>query len=316
MAYTKEQMIAWRLKNAEDIIAKRKIYYAKNKEKILAQSKLYNSIPDVKLKKNAASRKHHEKIKISVNERRRELFKIKMKNPEYVAKRRLKTKTWRLNNKDKSKTFRHKSDKKQWEKIKSNPEAKAQYLESGRKYHSKNKDKLNARRRELYRIKIQNPEYAEYRKKRDDEWRKNNMDKVRISRKKSLLKIRPKIYEYTKNRIKNNPLLRLRRNLHSSISRYFKSKTNSRCLDKENLLGADRETIKAHLERQFKKGMTWENYGHKTWHIDHIIPLASAKNEEELRRLFHYTNTQPLWAKENIAKRDKIIKPIQMKMTI
>lgn len=47
--------------------------------------------------------------------------------------------------------------------------------------------------------------------------------------------------------------------------------------------------------------MSWNNYG-IYWHIDHIIPLASAKNIEELYKLNHYTNLQPLEAKENMRK--------------
>ena len=51
--------------------------------------------------------------------------------------------------------------------------------------------------------------------------------------------------------------------------------------------------------------MTWENHGHGGWHIDHIIPLDSALSEEELYKLCHYTNLQPLWAKDNIRKGNK-----------
>ena len=51
--------------------------------------------------------------------------------------------------------------------------------------------------------------------------------------------------------------------------------------------------------------MTWDNYGE--WHVDHIIPLSSAENEIELIELCHYRNLQPLWAKENLMKKDKII---------
>lgn len=51
--------------------------------------------------------------------------------------------------------------------------------------------------------------------------------------------------------------------------------------------------------------MTWNNYG--KWHIDHIIPISSAKTEEEVIKLNHYTNLQPLWAKDNLKKGNKII---------
>lgn len=70
-----------------------------------------------------------------------------------------------------------------------------------------------------------------------------------------------------------------------------------------NYLGCDLETLKNHLEIQFQPEMTWENYG--KWHIDHIIPLISANTEEELFKLSHYTNLQPLWAIDNIRKKDK-----------
>ena len=50
--------------------------------------------------------------------------------------------------------------------------------------------------------------------------------------------------------------------------------------------------------------MNWSNYG--LWHIDHIIPLSSAKKQEDLYKLCHYTNTQPLWAEDNLKKGSKL----------
>ena len=47
--------------------------------------------------------------------------------------------------------------------------------------------------------------------------------------------------------------------------------------------------------------MTWENHG-KLWHIDHIVPLATAETEEDLYKLFHYTNLQPLLVQDNLKK--------------
>jgi hypothetical protein len=73
-------------------------------------------------------------------------------------------------------------------------------------------------------------------------------------------------------------------------------------------IGCTRSDLIDHIESQFTIGMTWENYGE--WHIDHIVPLSSAKCEcfdttvSNLSRLNHYTNLQPLWADENLRKSD------------
>jgi hypothetical protein len=50
----------------------------------------------------------------------------------------------------------------------------------------------------------------------------------------------------------------------------------------------------------------WDNYGSKTWHIDHIIPLSIANTSDEVLTLCHYTNLQPLWASDNHKKSDKM----------
>lgn len=77
------------------------------------------------------------------------------------------------------------------------------------------------------------------------------------------------------------------------------------------LVGYDIETLKRHLERQFSKGMSWDNYGVNGWHIDHIIPLAAFKYEcpedPDFQVAWGLPNLRPLWAKDNIAKGDKIL---------
>lgn len=51
--------------------------------------------------------------------------------------------------------------------------------------------------------------------------------------------------------------------------------------------------------------MTWENKGlyngelNFGWDIDHIIPISSAKSEEDIIRLNHFSNLQPLCSKIN-----------------
>ena len=72
------------------------------------------------------------------------------------------------------------------------------------------------------------------------------------------------------------------------------------------LIGCDVPTARAHLEAQFEEWMTWENYGRGKgkWCIDHIIPVASIDifNEDEVKRIFHYTNMQPLEFCKNCEK--------------
>jgi hypothetical protein len=70
-------------------------------------------------------------------------------------------------------------------------------------------------------------------------------------------------------------------------------------------VGCDIHVLREHLQKQFNDGMTWENQGE--WHIDHIIPLSSVKTEDELYKLCHYKNLQPLWAEDNLKKSNKIL---------
>lgn len=93
--------------------------------------------------------------------------------------------------------------------------------------------------------------------------------------------------------------------LRSRINHFVKSRTKTTT----QLLGCSHEELKFHLESKFQLGMTWENYGRTGWHIDHIRPLSSfiLSNPEELEKACHYTNLQPLWAKDNILKSNKVV---------
>ena len=80
-------------------------------------------------------------------------------------------------------------------------------------------------------------------------------------------------------------------------------KPNSVALE---LLGCKISNFFLHLERQFSEGMGWHNFG--KWHIDHIVPCSSFdfRVSENLKLCFHFSNTQPLWASENISKGNRI----------
>lgn len=88
--------------------------------------------------------------------------------------------------------------------------------------------------------------------------------------------------------------------LRSRVKAAFRGLLKSKTCEK--LLGCTYKYFTDYLALKFQRGMAWENYGLNGWHIDHIIPLSSAKSVEELEKLCHYTNLQPLWAKDNLSK--------------
>jgi hypothetical protein len=128
-------------------------------------------------------------------------------------------------------------------------------------------------------------------------YQKNNKDSVNKNR-----NIRYKInYE-------NDLFYRLKTNLRNRVKLFLKSSNFSLGKNKTfTIVGCSPEELKSHLESQFINHMSWENYGHNGWHIDHKIPLSSAKTNEELISLCHYTNLQPLWCEENYKKGNKIL---------
>jgi hypothetical protein len=116
-----------------------------------------------------------------------------------------------------------------------------------------------------------------------------------------------KSFRHNRNKLQRkradvDPLFRLIRNtsrlINNSISRngYKKeSKTHE-------ILGCSFVDFKKHLESQFAEGMTWDNQGE--WHIDHRIPHSAGKTEEEVLKLNHHSNLQPMWWRPNIIKSD------------
>ena len=89
------------------------------------------------------------------------------------------------------------------------------------------------------------------------------------------------------------------------MNNFLKSKNINKKNKTFNIVGCSPEFLKEYLEKKFIGGMSWDNKG--DWHIDHIIPLSSAKTEEEIYKLCHYTNLQPLWSEDNLKKGNKMI---------
>jgi hypothetical protein len=110
--------------------------------------------------------------------------------------------------------------------------------------------------------------------------------------------------KYTMNqekaRYKEDSLFATARRLRSRTGAAFKAMGYHKQTKTAALLGADWPTVRDHIEAKFTDGMSWDN--RSEWHVDHITPLASAGSIEELEKLCHYTNLQPLWATDNLQK--------------
>lgn len=129
----------------------------------------------------------------------------------------------------------------------------------------------------------------------------------RLYVKNNYLKRREYMNSYERIKMQTDPTFKLRKYLGSRLRTALKAqkaKKNQHILD---LCGLGYEAIREYIEKQFKPGMTWDNHG--MWHIDHIRPVSSFNlhDPEEVKKCFHYTNLQPLWAFENLSKSNKII---------
>lgn len=126
---------------------------------------------------------------------------------------------------------------------------------------------------------------------------------------KNKAEVKKKAKEHTKWRIKNDPAFRVRCNIRSLLRGLFAQ--NGKGITKEattrELVGCTWKELKIHIENQFIEEMTWKNYGLFGWHVDHIKPLSlfDLSDKIQLYEACHYSNLQPLWAKDNLSKGNK-----------
>lgn len=159
---------------------------------------------------------------------------------------------------------------------------KQEYLRQQREYRVKNADAIRERRRR---------------------YRQRNASKIKVAKQIYAANNRDKIAKALANRRANNPIARMANSMRRSIRRYLDAGQKGEMSSFE-IIGCSKDDLRKHLESKFRDGMTWQNYG-KHWHIDHIVPLISAKSSDEIKRLCHWTNLQPLTAFENISKGSK-----------
>jgi hypothetical protein len=159
--------------------------------------------------------------------------------------------------------------------------------EYNRQYRLRNKEKLT----EYYKqwVLSNKGSVAEYKK----QWVTENKEKLR---------------EYWRNyrniQYATDPLFTIKKRIRNLISMSLCARGYSKRSKTFQIIGCEFEQFVKHIESQFTDGMCWAN--RSKWHLDHIVPLATAQSEDEVIELNHFTNIQPLWAIDNLKKGSKV----------
>lgn len=210
---------------------------------------------------------------------------------------------------------------------KNNPEKIKEYNKIG---YINNSEKIKERAKQW---KVDNPTKA---KERDKKWRQNNLKKIKIDYNRTYQankeKYNAKNYEWKINnpdkvkeasrkyqtKIKSTASGRINSRLSNSI--WHSLRANKAGKHWEDLVHFTIDELKNHLEKKFKPGMTWELFLQGKIHIDHIIPLSvhnfETYNDLDFQKAWSLKNLQPMWAKENLIKSNKLSKPFQPSLAI
>lgn len=221
------------------------------------------------------SRKNTAKWKEKNRKRSREIAKKSYhKNRESIL---VKGKIYRQNNKEKIREQVRRSYEKNLERNKERDRIRA------RERYRKNRDQMRAKSKKYYKkyYKNRTPEQIEKQRK--------------YSR------------EYIKNKRDNDPIFRTETNIRRMLRKSFNKKNWKRTSKTQKIIGCNWEFLYSYLKNGFEKkyGTPIEN-AKEELHIDHIVPLSTAKTEEELIKLNHYTNLQYLYASHNLQKNNSL----------
>ena len=192
------------------------------------------------------------------------------------------------NNKESIKEYQKEYYKNNKESIK---EKKKEYP---KEYYENNKERRKEYHKEYYK---KNKEVI---KEINSRWLDNNKERRKETNK-----------EYFKKRRMTDPLFKLSCNIRKRISESLSKKGYTKKSRTFDILGCSYKDFKEHIESHWEDWMNWDNYGiyngkeNNGWEYDHIVPVSSAECEEDIYRLNHHSNIQPLCSYVNrYVKRD------------
>lgn len=178
----------------------------------------------------------------------------------------------------------------------STPEQRAAQAQKSMAYHAANRDRI------LAEMKVRNKAYYERHKEKIKAHvlkyqKENTAERTNYKR------------EWSKRKAKQDPVYAMKLRLRKMLARLYDAICMKRVRRSttEAELGYTAQEAKSHIERQFLRGMTWENHG--KWHIDHIVPIGQfdITTDEGRKAANALTNLRPIWAKDNLRKSDAVL---------
>lgn len=254
-------------------------YYSQNKTKLLSKHREYNEKNKFKIKKIQAD--WYERNKDKQREKHRKYHR------EHRQERLAYSKVYNALPEVKEHRAQYQKD---------NAEHIKKYQ---REYRQKNRERINEKRRKDYHE--DKDKHKEWHKK----WRSSHKEQIKESSKKYREENKDKINQSRIDRLHNDPIYKMKEQTRNMLRYALRSKGHQKKSHTADIVGCNLDFLCKHL---FK---TWEkNYG-KAWngesyHIDHIVPLATARTEEDIIKLCHYANLQMLTPEDNMAKSDKV----------
>ena len=168
-------------------------------------------------------------------------------------------------------------------------ERRAEYRQNNKErmaeYYQANKERIAEQKAEYYQAN------KERLAEQQAEYRANNKERKA---------------EYQKERYNNDPDYKAACIVRRHLRRVLLATNTEKSGQTFESVGYSSDEFKAHIEKQFTDGMSWDNYGE--WHIDHITPVAEFIRQGEIdpKVINALPNLMPLWASENISKKDSI----------
>lgn len=195
------------------------------------------------------------------------------------------------------------------------------YRDYRREYYIENREKIRGRHKEYRKVHLKEinenqkkytENHKEEKRKYDKKYREANKQKIENYRKKYYKNNKEKMLksniDYKNKKYANNPIFRLNNLIASGIRKSLKSSKNGRHW--ENLVDYNCKQLKEYLEKQFKDGMTWDNYGRNGWEIDHRIPISlfniTSVKSKGFKQCWALENLRPMWFKDNREKGNKL----------